>query len=112
MNRAIKAALLSALVFPGSGHLYLKYRRRGLAIMFLTVLSLVGLVVRAARDMLTALQTSQIEGKNLDLDALLQVASSISHKAFANYGLLVILLVGCWLFSVIDAYRIGKQGRA
>ncbi len=110
MNKAIKAALLSALVFPGSGHLYLKSRRRGLAIMFLTALALVSLVVRATRDMLTILQTLQTQGNNIDLDTLSQVAAATSHSAFSNYGFLVSLLVGCWIFSIFDAYRIGKRG--
>ena len=48
MNTAIKAALLSALVFPGSGQIYLKRYWRGLIMMLLAGLSLVVIIVMAA----------------------------------------------------------------
>ncbi|MFZ4441722.1 MAG: hypothetical protein ACOYOS_25225 [Syntrophales bacterium] len=44
----------------------------------------------------------------VDLNAVANraVASSASGDGYSS--LIVLVIVGCWLFSVIDAYRLGK----
>ena len=110
MNTAIKAALLSALVFPGSGQIYLKRYWRGLIIMFLAGLGLTVIVVMAAGAALEGIKAMQIEGKAADLNAMARIAAGSSKDTASNYWM--IFIAGCWIFSIIDAYKIGKrQGR-
>ena len=107
MNTAIKAALLSGLVFPGSGQIYLKRYWRGLIIMFLAGLSLVIIVAMAAGAALEGIKAMQIEGKAADLNAMAKMAAKSPTDTASNYW--TIFIVCCWIFSVIDAYRIGKR---
>src|SRR3972149_9543140 len=106
MNTAIKAALLSGLVFPGSGQIYLKRYWRGLIMMLLAGLSLVVIIVMAAGAALEGIKAMQIEGKAADLNAMAKMAARSSTDTASNYW--IIFIVGCWIFSVIDAYKIGK----
>ena len=107
MNTAIKAALLSGLVFPGSGQIYLKRYWRGLIIMLCVGLSLVVIIVMAAGAALEGIKAMQIEGKAADLNAMAKMAARSSTDTASNYW--IIFIVGCWIFSVIDAYKIGKR---
>ena len=45
MKKSMKAALLSGLVFPGTGQLYLGQRRRGWALIFSVLLIFVYIVI-------------------------------------------------------------------
>lgn len=107
MNTAVKAALLSGFVFPGSGQIYLKRYWRGIIMMLLVVLSLVVIIVMATGAALESIKTMQIEGKAADLNAMAKLAARSSTDTASNYW--IILIVCCWIFSVVDAYRIGKH---
>jgi hypothetical protein len=108
MNKAIKAALLSALVFPGSGQMYLKRYVRGLIPMVLTLTGMGMLIAQATVGAFQELEKIQIQGGLVDLNAVANraVASSASGDWYSP--LIMPLIVVCWLFSVIDAYLLGK----
>jgi hypothetical protein len=107
MNRAMKAALFSAFVFPGSGQIYLKRRLRGLIMMALALLGLVILVTRAVGAAMEGLKSMQMDGKTPDINAISNLATSSSANASSDFW--TILLVCCWVASVIDAYITGKK---
>lgn len=108
MKKAIKAALLSALVFPGMGQMYFKRYVRGLIPMVLALAGLGVLVAQATVGALQELEKIQSQGGLVDLNTVANraVASSASGDWYSP--LIVPMIVGCWLFSVIDAYRLGK----
>jgi TM2 domain-containing membrane protein YozV len=108
MNRAIKAALLSALVFPGAGQMYLKRTLRGLIPMLLTLAGLGVLVAQATFAVLGELEKMQIQGGFADLNAVAERAAASSASGSWYSPLIVPLIVFCWLASAIDAYRLGK----
>jgi TM2 domain-containing membrane protein YozV len=108
MNTAIKAALLSAFVFPGSGQLYLKRYWRGLIIMMLVVLGLAIIIVRATVVALDSLKAMQLEGRSIDIGSISHLAETSSANAVIGNTAILVFLVACWIFSIIDAYRIGK----
>jgi hypothetical protein len=109
MNKAIKAALLSALVFPGSGQLYLKRYWRGLMMMTLVVLALAVMIVRATVVALDSLRIMQVDGKAMDVSAISHLAETSSANIFTDNTAILVALVVCWVFSIVDAYRIGKR---
>lgn len=109
MNTAIKAALLSGFVFPGSGQLYLKRYWRGLFIMMLVMLGLAIVIVRATVVALDSLKAMQVEGTAIDIGSISHLAETSSANAVIGNTAILVLLVSCWIFSIIDAYRIGKK---
>jgi hypothetical protein len=109
MSKAVKAALMSALLFPGLGQMYLKRYVRGLIPM---VLILIGLGVRITEATLRALQELdriQIQGGFIDPNAVAAraAASSAAGDWYSPFIMPAVAL--CWLLSVIDAYRLGKE---
>jgi hypothetical protein len=110
MSRSTKAVLLSALVFPGAGHLYLKYFWRGIALVGVSLACMGVIAEEAMRQTSAALDKLVSEGGALDpnqLSDLLTQASSSSDSGVASVAMLV--LTGCWLVGIVDAYRLGRH---
>jgi len=108
MKTAIKAALLSALVFPGMGQMHLKRYVRGLIPMVLTLIGLGVWIAQATVGALQELEKIQIQGGLVDLNAVANRAAASSASGDWYSPLIVPMIVVCWLFSVIDAYLLGK----
>ncbi|MCX5818814.1 MAG: DUF5683 domain-containing protein [Deltaproteobacteria bacterium] len=109
MKKAIKAALLSALVFPGVGQMYLKRYLRGLIPMVLTLAGMGVMIVQATVRALQDLEKIQIQGGLVDLNAFANRAAAPSASGDWYSPLIMPMIVVCWLFSVIDAYMLGKR---
>jgi hypothetical protein len=112
MNESLKGALLSALVFPGIGHLMLRHYRRGVALILMTLAGLLIVVVKATEKAFAILEQIEFEGLPLDMTTLSHVATQASRSpdGFAiNFALLLITL--SWFVGVFDAYRLGKRSR-
>jgi TM2 domain-containing membrane protein YozV len=112
MNKAIKAALLSALVFPGSGQCYLRRYRRGLLMMLLIVLGLTIIILRATIVAMDSLKVMQGAGTAIDINAISRLAETSSVNIFTDNTTILVFLVACWIFSTVDAYIIGKTSRS
>jgi TM2 domain-containing membrane protein YozV len=108
MKRAVKAALLSALVFPGMGQMYLKRYVRGLIPMVLALAGLGVLIAQATVSALRDLEKMQIQGGLVDISAVANRAAASSASGDGYSPLVVPLIAICWLYSVIDAYLLGK----
>jgi hypothetical protein len=108
MKTAIKAALLSALVFPGVGQMHLKRYVRGLIPMVLTLAGLGVLIAQATVSALQELEKIQSQSGLVDLNAIASRAAASSASGDWYSALIVPMIVGCWLFSVIDAFMLGK----
>jgi hypothetical protein len=108
IKRAIKAALLSALVFPGAGQIYLKRYVRGLIPMVLTLTALGVWIAQATIGALQELEKMQIQGGLVDLNAVANRAAASSASGDWYSPLIMPMIVVCWLFSAIDAYMLGK----
>lgn len=108
MNRATKAALLSALLFPGLGQMYLKRYVRGLIPMVLTLAGLGLWVVDATLRALREIDRIQIQGGLIDPTAIAGRAAASSASGEWSSPLILPMIVVCWFLSVIDAYRLGR----
>lgn len=109
MKTAVKAALLSGFVFPGLGQIYLKRYLRGLIIMIPVLLGLIIIVGIAMVGILESLKKIQIEGGATDTNTMLTLATSYSTHNDIFFKAISLFIVCCWLFSLIDAYSIGKR---
>ena len=109
MKKTTKAVLLSVLVFPGAGHVYLKkyLPACGFIGAFAFLLSI---VVSALVEQTEKISQRIVSGDlPLDINAISQAlaeqsANSGQQTSFTGYALLFI-----WLFSALDAYRLAKQ---
>ena len=110
MKNSLKGALLSGVIFPGLGQVVLKHYKRGIILMFTVFASLVVVVIKAVQDAFAILEKIELEGGVIDIqtitDAATQAASTFDSSI---YKLGFWLIVICWIFGVVDAYRIGKK---
>lgn len=110
MNNSIKAALLSALIFPGVGQISAGDKKRGWSIIGGNVM-LVFLIVREVmQKAYTVIAEMQKSGSPMDIESVSNATSKLagfSDNVFLN--ILLILLIILWVYSVFDAYRAGKK---
>ncbi|MCK5352225.1 hypothetical protein KAJ77_06585 [bacterium] len=110
MKYSLKGALLSGIVFPGLGQIILKHYKRGIVLMLTVSASLIVIAIKAAQYAFIILDKIELEGGVIDLKTITDAAaraSSTSDSLVFNLGLL--LIVVCWIFGIVDAYRIGKK---
>jgi len=110
MNRSLKGALLSGLVFPGLGQVVLGAKKRG-GLLILTVVFCLGvIVVSATQKALMILERLAEEGKPLDIQSISEAATHASTTpGTVAFNLFFLIMILCWLFSIADAYRIGAR---
>ncbi|MBU3931294.1 MAG: hypothetical protein KKF01_02445, partial [Proteobacteria bacterium] len=78
MKTAVRAALLSAFVFPGLGQMYLKRYLRGLIPMILVLIGLGILIGRATVGALQVIEKMQTQGGTVDMNAISNIAAGSS----------------------------------
>lgn len=108
MSRSTTALLLSALVFPGAGHLYLKRRPRALVFIVLTLVSggyFVGDLFGRAYAI-----AQQIMAGDMGIDplAISRLAEQAGPTPFL-VNVAMVVMIGCWLGAAIDAWMLGRQ---
>ena len=108
MRNSIKAALFSALVFPGSGHLVLRKYLRG---ALLAVVSAVCLYVLTTAVLEIAMQISdEIFSGQIPLDSMRITEEVMIRSAQIDpraVGISTWLLIACWLVGIADSFREG-----
>ena len=100
--------MLSGLVFPGLGQIFLKHYKRA-AVIILTVFgSLALVIVKATQLALAILEKVESEGRFIDMESITEATSQAAVSILTiNLGFLLIIL--CWIIGTVDAYRIGKK---
>lgn len=107
MKRSTKAALLSGLVFPGIGHMYLKRYVHGI-ILFVGAASAVYFMVSVA--VTTALEVAEKVQRGAappDMGAITDLVSQQLSSAEQSTNVAMIALVVFWIIGVADSYRQG-----
>ena len=109
MRKSLKAALFSALVFPGCGHFILRKNVRGVLLAGVSVLCLLVLISTAleiAREISDAIVSGQIAHDST------RIAEEVSRRSAAGGSLSVklstYLLGACWLVGIVDSWRLGR----
>jgi hypothetical protein len=110
MKIAMKAALLSALVFPGAGHLFLKKYPAGIALVSTYSISFYFLsidLLDKVDALLKQIESGQIP---LTLPAISELISNQSVGMDAQTASFITSALGVlWLIAIWDAYRIGRN---
>ena len=109
MMKPIKAALLSGLIFPGLGHLYLGSRIRG---ALLATTALASLYVLISNAVVKALQiTDRIQRGEIPMDPA-EISRAVSAQSAVDQtsglGTATVVLLVAWLIGIFDSYRVGR----
>jgi len=106
MNRAVSAALISALVFPGAGHLYL---RRGARACLFLLPTLAAAVVFLNDTMAQASAiAAQIMAGTISADPLAIAARLEQNGGSTLATVAVTVMVVCWIVATVDAWMLGR----
>lgn len=110
MTMSMKAALLSALVFPGAGHALLK---KYVFASILAAAALIGIILMVAQMIDTAMQISEkiMTGEvRPDVATIMDMVSAQSAGSEAQgMNVAVLIIVVSWLIGIVDAYRLGRM---
>lgn len=108
MNRALAAALLSAFVFPGAGHLYLRRpRRAGLFLVpaLLAAAVYVGDITTQASRMVDQILAGTLAPDPAAIAARLHAQDGGSPLlTFCGF-----ILVAAWIGSIVDAFVVARR---
>jgi len=58
---------------------------------------------------LAILDQLQNQLNKVDVETISNLALTSSADTFPYYNLILLFIACCWLFSIVDAYRIGKR---
>jgi hypothetical protein len=83
MKKSIKASLISAFVFPGAGHIYLKKYFPGLLLVGVSSLGIYYLILNMVEKALQIVEKIQLGHVQADATVI------------------------CWIIGILDSYRIG-----
>jgi TM2 domain-containing membrane protein YozV len=110
MKHAIKGGLLSGLIFPGLGQVVLKRYGRGVVIILAVLVSLFVAVVTAVQHALVILEKIQSRGGEISMKTISDAATRASSTSVSLiFNLALLMIIFCWIFGIIDAYRIGRK---
>ncbi len=106
----MKAALLSGLVFPGLGYFALKRPLRAIVVMALSAVCLVYLIDQAVQQASTVMDKITSGEVQPDVAAVQQLLTSTSAGSDTTLSTLAsLVLLACWLYSIVDGYRMGSR---
>ena len=110
MTNAVKAMLLSGLVYPGVGQVVLKFYARGGALILVTSVCLYVLMENVVQQAMDIASRIDISSGVLD-ERMIATAISEAGKAAemdATRWVVWTLLV-LWLIGIVDAYVVGRK---
>ena len=111
MKQSIKGALLSGLVYPGSGQLILGRIFAGGTFVILTTIGFGVLIYRIAKRLYLTLDGVLPMLANDDID-FSKIINSMDQSPYSSWNVELIssvLVVICWISAAAHAYVVGKR---
>ena len=109
MKKSTKALLLSALVFPGAGHLYLKKYLSASLLIGTVLIAFYFLITRAvekAQHIVELIQTGEVQPDIASVTELITQSPTDSEGQLLNMA--TAALVIAWLVGIFDSYRVSR----
>jgi uncharacterized membrane protein YdfJ with MMPL/SSD domain len=110
MSRPLTAVLISALVFPGAGHLYLKRKIRALLFIVPTLVA-VAAFVSVAMEQASAM-AGQILAGTLPADPAVLAARLEQQGDSPLATAAAAVMVVCWVCAIADAWLLARRAEA
>lgn len=109
MSKSMKAALLSALVVPGAGHIYLKKYIAGVVLLGVAIIPIYYLVTTAITRALEITDKIQSGEVPLDVAAITElVAKQATGSEAQMQTIATTVFIISWLIGIIHSYRVGR----
>ena len=108
MRRSTKAALISGLVFPGLGHVFLRKYPVGLVLLCLAGWSVYAVATTAIGTALEMVREIESGSVAVDASSLSQLIAQRSQQTESSTNLPAWVLMLSWLIGIADSYRIGR----
>ena len=106
----MKAVLLSAVVFPGTGHFYLKKYFSGVLLSVTASVCSYLIIMNFTIRILTLFEKIQSGEIVLDFLLMMQFILTEPEDPAARLSAVVwIAMMICWLIAIFDSYRIAKK---
>jgi hypothetical protein len=110
MNLATKAALLNALILPGWGQIYLRNYKKGILIIIASLAGVVSILLSMVQTTIAILKIAPFKKGTVTFNAVIQLTINAIKALNLSYLFLILLsMILLWIFSIIDAYMIGKK---
>jgi TM2 domain-containing membrane protein YozV len=110
METATKAALFSALLFPGWGQIYLKRYKRGIAIILPVLAGMLSICWGVVQVAISILKAAPFKKGTVAMSAVVKLSlDSVKALDSIYFSLILLFIVLLWIFSIVDAYHLGKK---
>jgi hypothetical protein len=110
MKISVKAALLSALAFPGCGHLILKRYVTAIVLVGISMVCIyliLNTTMQIAEDIVAKIQNGEIPLDANQIESAMTKAEQSNGHWWADLTTYVLGI--CWLIGIVDSYRVGQQ---
>jgi len=108
MKKSTKAVLLSAFVFPGAGHIFLKKYISGVILVgasFAGIYLLISKTIERALEITEKIQSGDIRPDIATIAEIISKQPTGTEAQLLKYATAVLVI--CWLIGIIDSYRVG-----
>ncbi len=109
MKKSTKAALLSAFVFPGAGHIFLKKYIPGSALIGASLGGIFYLTSKTVERGLRITEKIQSGDGQLDVAVITELLSKQptgTETQLINIATAIFII--SWLIGIVDSYRVGR----
>lgn len=109
MSKSIKAVLLSAFIFPGVGHFFLKKPLPGSVLAGTASMALYFIISNAVERALQIADQIRHGEVQLDVAAITELVSKQPTGTDAEFiNFVWVVLIISWLIGIVDSYRVGR----
>lgn len=109
MKKSTIATLLSALLFPGLGHIYLKKYIQGTVLASISLAGMYYVISKTVEQALQITEKIQSGEVQVDIAAITDLVAKQSSGAEAHFiDIATAVVTICWLIGIFDSYRVGK----
>jgi hypothetical protein len=110
METENKAALLSALLFPGWGQIYLKKYKRGIVIILPILAGMLSICWGVVQVAIGILKAAPFKKGTVNTSAVIKLSmDSVKALDSIYFSLILLFIVLLWIFSIVDAYLLAKK---
>ncbi len=102
-----KALLLSVLVYPGAGHIFLKKRQMGVLLIVLTTIALS--VVFYETIQISSQIVSNLSNNEIAQLSVMQLSEMVRQLDGGNIKSATIAVLILWIIGIVDSYRCSRQ---
>jgi TM2 domain-containing membrane protein YozV len=110
MKKSFTAILLSALVYPGVGHFFLKKTYRGILFSGIASICLYFLLLKVvvlSQEVANKILNGEIEPDLVSISET--ILNLLDESGVHQLNTVTLILILCWLIALVDSYRLGRK---